>query len=146
MPPVVSATQRGTGPGWDRLAGALREALAGAEIDGVWVFRTMRSDPREFGTAIISRIDADRRRIYTARYALTIKGRQRGAFEWEMTEVGSGPLEALEQLLALVPVRGVEDEPPVAIPVERWFPPVEVAPTADAAPVAVEAGNGPDPD
>ena len=133
MPPVVSATQRGSGPGWDRLAGALREALAGADVDGVWVFRTMRADPREFGTAIISRIDGDRRRIYTARYALTIKGRQRGAFEWEMAEVGSGPLEALEQLLALVPVRGVEDEPPVAIPVERWFPPVEAEVTADVA-------------
>lgn len=139
MPPVVGATQRGSGPGWDRLAGALREALAGAEIDGVWVFRTMRADPREFGTAIISRIDGDRRRIYTTQYALTIKGRQRGTFEWAMTEVGSGPLEALEQLLALVPDRGVEDEPPVAIPVGRWFPPAESDPAANAAPVAAEA-------
>lgn len=146
MPPVVTATQRGSGPGWDRLAAVLREALAGAEVDGVWVFRTMRADPREFGTAIISRIEGDRRRIYTARYALTIKGRQRGAFEWEMSEVGSGPLEALEQLLALVPVRGVEDEPPVAIPVARWFPPADADPSADAAPVAVEAGDAPDTD
>ena len=123
MPPVLSPTQRGSGPGWDRLAAALREALPGAEIDGVWVFRTMRADPREFGTAILSRVEAERRRIYTARYSLTIKGRQRGGFEWDLNEVGSGPLGALEELLALVPARGVEDEPPVAIPVERWFPP-----------------------
>ncbi|HEX9165512.1 MAG TPA: hypothetical protein VF862_06350 [Gemmatimonadales bacterium] len=129
MPPVLSPTQRGSGPGWDRLAAALREALPGVEIDGVWVFRTMRADPREFGTAILSRVDAERRRIYTARYSLTIKGRQRGGFEWGLQEVGSGPLEALEELLALVPARGVEDEPPVAIPVERWFPPD--APEAD---------------
>lgn len=137
MPPVVTPTARGAGPGWDRLATALREALPGAAIDGVWVFRTIRADPRELGTAILSRIDGDRRRIYTARYALTLKGRQRGAFAWDLAEVGSGPLEALEQLLALVPVRGVEDEPPVAIPVERWFPP---APLTDE-PVATVAGD-----
>jgi hypothetical protein len=128
MPPVLSPTQRGAGPGWDRLAAALRDALPGAEIDGVWVFRTMRADPREFGTAILSRVDADRRRIYTARYSLTIKGRQRGGFEWHLQEVGSGPLEALAELLALVPARGVEDEPPIAIPVERWFPPASPEP------------------
>jgi hypothetical protein len=123
MPPVLTPAQRGQGPGWDRLAAALRETLPAAEVDGVWVFRTMRADPREFGTAILSRVIADRRRIYTARYALTIKGRQRGAFEWDLVEVGSGPVEALAELLALVPARGVEDEPPVPIPVERWFPP-----------------------
>jgi len=133
MPPVLSPTQRGSGPGWDRLAAALREALPGAEIDGVWVFRTMRADPREFGTAILSRVEAERRRIYTARYSLTIKGRQRGGFEWDLNEVGSGPLGALEELLALVPARGVEDEPPVAIPVERWFPP-RAAETDDVEP------------
>jgi hypothetical protein len=132
MPPVLTPTQRGQGPGWDRLAAALREALPGLEVDGVWVFRTMRADPREFGTAILSRVSADRRRIYTARYALTIKGRQRGAFEWDLAEVGSGPVEALAELLALVPTRGVEDEPPVAIPVQRWFPP----PAPEASDVA----------
>jgi hypothetical protein len=94
----------------------------------------MRADPREFGTAILSRVDGERRRIYTARYALTLKGRQRGAFEWGMVEVGSGPLEALEELLALVPARGVEDEPPVAIPTDRWFPlPASETPDADPA-------------
>jgi hypothetical protein len=93
----------------------------------------MRADPREFGTAVLSQVDGERRRIYTARYALTIKGRQRGAFEWGMEEVGSGPVETLEELLALVPARGVEEEPPVAIPPGRWFPPV-VTEVSDADP------------
>jgi hypothetical protein len=35
--------------------------------------------------------------------------------------VGSGPLEALDELVALVPKR-TEEEPPLAIPVERWYP------------------------
>jgi len=112
----------GSGPGWDRLAARLRAELPREEVDGVWVFRPLRADPKEFGTAIVSRVEGERRRIYTARYALTIKGRQRGAFEWGMDEVGSGPLEALEELLALVPLRGVEEVPPTPVDPARWFP------------------------
>lgn len=138
MPPGV-ASPRGTGGGWDRLASALRDQIPREEIDGVWVFRTMRVDPRELGTAILSRVQGDRRRIYTARYALTVKGRLRGAFEWGLDEVGSGPLGALEELLALVPARGVEDEPPVPVPVERWFPPS--APAAEDTPAAEPAAS-----
>lgn len=115
----------GIGPGWERLAAAVRDTLPAREVDGVWAFRTMRTGPREFGTAILSQVSGDRRRIYTARYALTVKGRQRGGFEWAMEEVGSGPLEALEELLALVPARGVEEDPPAAVDVARWFPAVE---------------------
>lgn len=134
MPPGLAPAPPGVGPGWDRLAAELSQVLPAEEVDGVWVFRLMRSDPREFGTAILSRVEGDRRRIYTARYALTLKGRQRGAFEWDMDEVGSGPLEALDQLLALVPDRGVEDEPPVPVDARRWFPlPVAEAPDGGAA-------------
>jgi hypothetical protein len=91
----------------------------------------MRSGPRELGTAVVSRVEGDRRRIYTARYALTVKGPERGAFEWDMEEVGSGPLSALEELLALVPVRGVDTEPPLPVEVGLWFtePAREDAPT-----------------
>lgn len=129
MPPGLAPAAPGAGPGWELLAAAVRDALPVGEVDGIWVFRTMRNGPREFGTAILTRADGDRRRIYTAQYALTIKGRQRGGFEWGLTEVGSGPLEALEELLALVPARGVEEEPPVAVPVEGWFPPLGSEPT-----------------
>lgn len=123
MPPVIAPGAPGTGQGWERLATALRTVLAPGTIDGIWVFRTMRAGPREFGTAIISQVEGDRRKIHTARYALLIKGRQRGGFEWGLDEVGSGPVEALEELLALVPARGVEDEPPVPVDVALWFPP-----------------------
>ncbi len=114
----------GTGDGWERLAEALRERLPGDEVDGVWVFRPFRAGPKEYGTAIVSRVSGDRRRIYTARYALTLKTRARGTFEWDLDEVGSGPVEALEELLALVPIR-VEEIPPVPVEPARWFPPPE---------------------
>lgn len=120
--PRLTTAPPGTGSGWDRLATALREVLPRQEVDGVWVFRPLQAGPRELGTAIVSRVSGERRRIYTARYALTIKTRERGSFEWELAEVGSGPLEALEELLALVPVRGVEDERPMAVDPSLWFP------------------------
>ena len=131
MPPRVAETP-GTGPGWERLTAALRQALPVEEVDGIWVFRSIRSGPRELGTAILSRVDGDRRRIYTARYGLMVKGRERGEFEWGMDEVGSGPLEALEELLALVPARGVDDDPPLPVSPASWFPP-EVPPDGEPA-------------
>ena len=127
MPPVLTPPKPGAGPGWERLAEALKPALGEGVVDGIWVFRTMRAGPREFGTAILTQVEGERRRIFTARYALLVKGRQRGGFEWGLDEVGAGPVTALEELLALVPARGVEDEPPVPIDVTLWFPPVHEA-------------------
>ena len=112
----------GEGPGWSQLAAAVAAALPGEEVDGVWVFPPIRSGPVEWGTAVLSRVDGERRRIYTARYAHTIKGKERGRFQWELQEVGSGPLDALEALLAQVPARADAEEPPVAVAPDRWLP------------------------
>ena len=57
---------------------------------GVWVFSAVRHEGREYGTAVLSRVDGDRRRIYTARYVLALKGKERGKFEASVLEVGSG--------------------------------------------------------
>ena len=110
------------GEGWARLIEAVGLALPVTEIDGVWVFKTIRYHARDFGTAILSRIDGNRRRIYTVSFILTVKGKTRGQFESEIAEVGSGPIEALAELLALVPKRSEDEEPPTAIPAEQWFP------------------------
>jgi hypothetical protein len=120
---MIAGTGPGTGPGWDKLAGAIREAVPVAEVDRVWAFRVVRKDGQDFGTAILSRVDGVRRRIYTARYVLQVKGKKRGQFTWFLDEVGSGPLEALDELLALVPRRSDEEEPPAAVDVASWFPP-----------------------
>jgi hypothetical protein len=118
-----SPTGPGEGPHWERLALWVRDQIPVEGVDGVWVFRVLRRDQKEFGTAVLSRVEGDRRRIYTATYTATIKGKQRGGFEPQLTEVGSGPLEALQELLALVPVRADDEEPPVPVTVARWFPP-----------------------
>lgn len=125
------------GEAWSRLALTVAQEIPPAEVDGVWVFRAIRQELREFGTAVLSRVEGDRRRIYTARYIHTIKGKERGKFSATVAEVGSGPVETLEAL-----IRGVEkradDEIPSRVEPADWFPPdagrgAQPAPEEDAA-------------
>ncbi|HQR18583.1 MAG TPA: hypothetical protein PK948_09430 [Gemmatimonadales bacterium] len=119
--PLAAPAEPGSGAGWALLAQAVAGQLPAGELDGLWVFRPFRRDGKEYGTAILSRVEDGRLRIYTARYAHTLKGKKRGEFASELAEVGSGPLEALDELVALVPKR-TEEEPPLRIPLARWYP------------------------
>ncbi|HEU5049571.1 MAG TPA: hypothetical protein VFU00_04545 [Gemmatimonadales bacterium] len=115
----------GRGPGWERLAQRVAETVPPGVIDGLWVFPPLRQDQREWGTAVltcIEGVEGERRRIYTARYMLQIKGKERGKFEASVEEVGSGPLEGLPALLHEVHQRTDDEMPPVQIEVTDWFP------------------------
>lgn len=115
-------TAPSTGPGWVRLAQAVADALPPAEVDGVWVFSPLRHEGREWGTAVLSRRDGDRRRIYTARYVLAVKGKERGKFEASVQEVGSGPVDALARLLQEAHKRIDDEHPLLPVDPESWFP------------------------
>jgi hypothetical protein len=121
---------------WEKLADEVALQVPVAEIDGVWVFQPLRNGPQEAGTAIVSRVDGPRRRIYTARYIATIKGKQRGQWQSTIEEVGSGPVEALDRLLADVEKR-VDEGPPTPVAVREWYPetamPVDAPAEGDAA-------------
>ncbi len=108
------------GAGWGRLASAVARALPVEEIDAIWQFRTLRRDGRELGTAILSRVAGERRRVYTARFVHVLKGKERGRFEAVLEEVGSGPAETLGDLLAGVR-RRLEDEDPRPVDPAAWF-------------------------
>jgi hypothetical protein len=110
-----------SGSGWERLAQAVSEVLPPAEIDGVWIFAPLRREDREWGTAVLSRVDGERRRIYTARYVLAVKGKQRGKFESTILEVGSGPMDALARVLQEAQRRIDDEHPPSSISPESWF-------------------------
>jgi hypothetical protein len=125
----VEVSGPGAGPGWTRLAQSVAEVLPPAEVDRVWVFSPLRHEGREWGTAVLSRIDGERRRIYTARYMLAVKGKERGKFEASVQEVGSGPVEALAQLLRDAQKRIDDEQPPLPVEPGRWF-----ARAADAPP------------
>ncbi len=114
--------QPGVGDGWTLLAAAAARELPAEELDGVWVFPVLRQQQREWGTAVLSRVDGERRRIYTARFSLMIKGKERGRFESSIEEVGSGPVDALASLLQEVHKRTEDEVPPIPVEVESWFP------------------------
>jgi len=111
-----------TGEGWNRLALAVAAELSPTEVDGVWIFAPIRQEGREWGTAILSRVEGERRRIYTARYIHTIKGKERGKWSGVVEEVGSGPVEALDELIKGVEKRA-DDELPTPLSPAQWFPP-----------------------
>ena len=115
------------GSGWDRLAQAVAEVLPPTEVDGVWVFTPLRRENKEWGTAVLSRVDGERRRIYTARYVLSVKGKERGKFEASVQEVGSGTTEALARLVQEAQRRIDDEHPPTQVPPETWFPSVPLA-------------------
>lgn len=119
--------------GWTRLAAAVAEVFPPAEVDGVWIFSPLRHDGREWGTAVLSRLDGDRRRIYTARYVLAIKGKERGKFEASVQEVGSGPVAALARLLHDAQKRIDDEQPPIPVSPELWFPDAQAAGAADGS-------------
>lgn len=109
------------GSGWDRLAQAVAEVVPPGEIDGVWVFAPVRRESNEWGTAVLSRVEGERRRIYTARYVLVVKGKERGKFESWVQELGIGPQDALTRVLQEAQRRIDDEHPPIAVPPESWF-------------------------
>jgi hypothetical protein len=112
----------GVGAGWSRLAAEVARLLPSGEIDGVWAFPNLRREGREWGTAVVSRVEGDRRRIYTARYQLVLKGKERGRFEAAVEEVGSGSSDTLAELLHEVHKRTDDEHPPVPVALADWFP------------------------
>jgi len=111
----------GVGLGWSRLAAEVARILPREEVDGVWAFPNIRREGREWGTAVVSRVEGDRRRIYTARYLLVLKGKERGQFQATVEEVGSGPVETLAQLLREAHQRTDDEHPPVPVALADWF-------------------------
>lgn len=114
------------GEGWNRLAVAASELVPAGEVDAVWVFRALRHEQREWGTAVLSRVDGERRRVYTARYVHTIKGRERGRYSAVVEEVGTAPPGTVEDLIRLVEKRA-DDELPEPVDPATWFPPPDDA-------------------
>ena len=112
----------GQGPGWAKVAAAVEAEMPPAEIDTIYLFRPMKREGREWGTAVVTRADPDGRlRVYTARYMLIVRGKDRGQAKVEVTEVGLSPAEVLAQVMQATADRTGEAEPPVEVAPGAWY-------------------------
>ncbi len=124
---VAAASDRttgdpGLGQGWRRVAEALAQTVPVSEIERIWLFAPVRQDEHEWGTAVIARrVREGRVRVYTGRYGVAVRGRERGQGPVAVEDVGETPDAVLPDVLRGVQQRAGEAEPPVEIAPARWY-------------------------
>jgi hypothetical protein len=114
----------GQGQGWAKLAAAVEAQVPPAEIETIYVFRPIKRDGKEWGTAVVTRKAADggaRLRVYTAKYMLIVRGKERGQGKFEVQEVALSPAEVLAQVMQATVDRGGDSEPPVELSPAVWY-------------------------
>jgi hypothetical protein len=118
----VPVAQPGQGPGWAKLATAVEAQVPPAEIETIYVFRPIKREGKEWGTAVVTRKAPDGRlRVYTAKYMLIVRGKERGQSKSEVTEVALSPAEVLAQVMQATVDRGGDSEPPVELGPAVWY-------------------------
>ena len=124
-PPV----EPGRGPGWAKLAEAVAARVLPSEIDTIYLFRPLKREGREWGTAVVTCRAADggaRLRVYTARYMLVVRGKERGQSKVEVRETALSPAEVIARVMQEAAERTGDPEPPVAVGPAVWFEGKEV--------------------
>jgi hypothetical protein len=112
----------GHGPGWAKLAEAVAARVPPREIERLHVFRPFKRDGREWGTAVVtSRAPDGRLRVFTAKYMLVVRGKDRGRARLEVDEVGLSPAEVLEQVMRATAERSGEATPPDVVSPGVWY-------------------------
>jgi hypothetical protein len=121
--PALGATGRpGQGPGWAKLAAAVALRVPAAEIETIFLFRPIKREGREWGTAVVTRRHPDGRLlVYTARYMLVVRGKERGQSRVEVEEVALSPAEVVAQVMQHAAERGGDAEPPLAVGSAVWY-------------------------
>jgi len=113
----------GQGPGWAELATAVAVRVPPAEIESIYVFRPLKREGREWGTAVVTQRaeGTGRLRVYTARYMLIVRGKERGRSKVEVEEVALSPAEVLAQVMEATADRTGDPAPPVAVERSTWY-------------------------
>ncbi len=60
-------------------------------------------------------------RVYTARYMLVVRGKERGQSRVEVSETGLSPAEVIAQVMQATADRTGDPEPPVAVGAAVWY-------------------------
>ena len=104
------------------MATAVEAEMPPAEIETIYLFRPIKREGREWGTAVITRkTDEGRLRVYTAKYMLIVRGKDRGQAKIELKEVGLSPAEVLAQVMQAAADRTGDTEPPVEVAPGAWY-------------------------
>jgi hypothetical protein len=112
----------GQGAGWAKLAAAVEAQVPPGEIETVYVFRPIKREGKEWGTAVVTRKAPDGRlRVYTAKYMLIVRGKERGQGKFEVVEVALSPAAVLVQVMQAMGDRGGDSEPPVELSPAVWY-------------------------
>lgn len=114
----------GRGPGWAKLAEAVAAQVSPAAIDTIYLFRPLKRDGREWGTAVIACRATEgggRLRVYTARYMLVVRGKERGQSKIAVEETALSPAEVIAQVMQATAERSGDPEPPVAVGPTVWY-------------------------
>lgn len=121
-PRVPSPVAPGQGPGWAKVATAVAAEMPPAEIETIYLFRPIKREGREWGTAVVTRkTEQGRLRVYTVKYMLIVRGKDRGQAKVELTEVGLSPAEVLAQVMQGTADRTGDMEPPVEVGPSVWY-------------------------
>ena len=114
----------GRGPGWTKLAEAVAQRVTPSEIETIYLFRPWKREGREWGTAVVacrSPEGGDRLRVYTARYMLVVRGKERGQARLEVRETALSPAAVIERVMRTAAERTGDPEPPVALGPAVWY-------------------------
>jgi len=118
----LAAPAPGRGAGWAKLAAAVEAQVPSAEIETIYVFRPIKREGKEWGTAVVTRKAADGRlRVYTAKYMLIVRGKERGQSKIEVVEVALSPAEVLARVMQAMVDRGGDTEPPTELGPSAWY-------------------------
>ncbi len=119
--PVTPGVAAGPTSGWAKLAAAVAQEVPPTEIETIYLFRPIKREGREWGTAVVTRRADGRLRVYTAKYMLVVRGKERGQAKVAVEEVGLSPAEVLEQVMRSTAERTGDAEPPVAHGPAVWY-------------------------
>src|SRR5262249_46045053 len=120
--PALGAAPLGQGPGWAKLSAAVALRVPPEEIDTIYLFRPIKREGREWGTAVgRRRAPGGRRVVYPAGFMWVGRGKERGRSGAGGEEVALSPGEVVAKVMQHTADRTGDAEPPQACGAAVWY-------------------------
>ena len=101
----------------ERLLVAIAQRVPVAAIEEAHLFRPIKQGGQESGVAVVAVREADGARlaVYNAQYRLTLKGPERGKWEFSIKAEADAPLITVDQVVRGVQRRTGDEEEPLRL-------------------------------